>query len=137
MAISNEPQVPVSEPIPFQLGTLRDTHTFLLIYQAKTSQKNTMPKFLSSPKGRNFFLEFGNSRQNNPPDELNDTDIFCLSLMVLELILETLTICSCGIRQHFLLGQNLQFMLANFTAHLPPKFKQTPHNLSPELINIL
>lgn len=56
-----------------------------------------MPKFLSSPKGRNFFLEFGNSRQNNPPDELNDTDIFCLSLMVLEPVLETLTICSCGI----------------------------------------
>ena len=76
MGISSEPQeVPVSEPVPFCLGPLRDTHPFPLSYSAPIYLLGFLENYHAgmsfSQKGK-IILEFDSSHQSNQPSELND-----------------------------------------------------------------
>ena len=70
VGLSNELQeVPISHPIPFFLGPLRDTHPFLLSLSASAHllgwDFKYDAKIRSSPKGE-IILEFDSSHQSNP-----------------------------------------------------------------------
>ena len=78
VGISNEPQeVPVSEFIPFCLGPLRDTYSFLLSSSAPIHLlgwdflEKYHARISVSQKGE-IILEIDSGHQSNAPDELND-----------------------------------------------------------------
>ena len=82
MGISSEPQeVPVSEPVPFCLGPLRDTHPFPLSYSAPIYLLGFLENYHAgmsfSQKGK-IILEFDSSHHSSQPGELNDTLISCI-----------------------------------------------------------
>ena len=77
MGISNEPQqVPVSEPIPFFLGPLRDPRPFLFSSSASIHLlgQDFLKKYYAGifSKKEEIILEFDSSHQSNQSGELND-----------------------------------------------------------------
>ena len=96
-------------PIPFCLGSLKDTHPCPLSFSMPVHLLDQ--DFLQKYHARIYFsrkgeiiLEIDRCHQSNKASELNDplTSFSCSSLMTLELILETLIICPYWISYHFL-----------------------------------
>lgn len=82
----NPRELPVSEPIPFSLGPLRDTHPFLLSSSAlvhllgRDFLDKHHARIYLSPKGK-IILAFDSSHQSNQSHKLNDplTSFHCFS----------------------------------------------------------
>ena len=78
MGISKKPQkLRVSEPIPFSLGSVGDTHPFLLSSSAPVYLlgQDFLEKYharISFSLEREIILEFDSTHQNSQPGELND-----------------------------------------------------------------
>ena len=87
-------------PIPFCLGSLKDTHPCPLSFSMPVHllDQDFLQKYHAriyfSQKGE-IILEIDRCHQSNKASELKDplTSFSCSSLMTLELILETLIIC--------------------------------------------
>ena len=82
----NPKELPVSEPIPFSLGPLRDTYRFLLSSSALIHLLG--PDFLDKHHARislsrngKIILAFDSSHQSNQSHKLNDplTSFHCFS----------------------------------------------------------
>ena len=78
MGLSSDPQeFPFSGPIPFSLGPLRDTNTFLL--STSTPVHLLVQDFLEKYHDRVFFSQKGDSSKSNQTGELHISfDIFYL-----------------------------------------------------------
>lgn len=144
VGVSNKPQqFPASEHIPFCLGPLRDTRPFLLSsFVPIHLLGRDLEKYhagISFSQKRETILEFDNSNQNSQPGELNDslTSSICSISDGTRAESRDTDHLSLLIQHHPLHGQNLQLLLAESMMHLPSRFKYSPQNLSPELINTL
>ena len=135
VGVSNKPQqVSIAKPIfSFCLGPLKDTHHFILCSSifihilSCDFLENYLAGICFSQKGE-IILEFDSSNQVNQMTLQHL--LFAPSLMALELILRTLTICPYWIHFHLHYGQNLQLILVESTVHILFRSKYIPQNLT-------
>ena len=78
VGLSNEPQEsPISKPVPFCSGPLRDTHTFILSsftpiqFLGQDFLEKYIDRMYFSQKG-GIILEIDSSHGSKPPVDLND-----------------------------------------------------------------
>lgn len=140
MGISNKPQqVHISEPIPFCLGPLRDTHCFLLSSFAPTHllqdfSENYHAGISFSWKGE-MMLEFDGNCQNGQLGESHGFSIsfictvFHRTVAALRALINYPYWTNC----HLLCGKNLQLIVGKSNLI----FKLILQNLFPELTSIL
>ena len=139
-----KPTGPVSKPIPFCLGHLRDTHSFLLSSSAPIHLlgQDFLEKYhagISFSQNRGIILELDSSNQNGQLGELNDpstSSIYSVS--------DYSEANSKDTSRLSLLDQLPPSLWAKYTTDIdsihsapPIKIQIDPQSLFPELINTL